>query len=339
MTTLLTPAYRLSIGHKVVDTTVEPKASATTDLIVTVDIDAWPDSASLTLGQVGGIDPALQDNTTVELGYADNGGFTQVFAGLVETIRTSLLSRQVTFTSAARALVRLRIDQTYEGQTAGAIVRDLAGQANVELGTVDDGITFPAYVIDKRRTVLAHIRELAALSGVDAYIDSAGKLVFQAFTTGQVVHDVDYAKQMLTLEVERTAEADVTVRAWGESPTGSAGEDSWGWLVKDFSSSEGTAGNGPKPVFVERPALRTSAAASTAASARLRAIQRRAVSGVVTMLGRPDVKLGDAVRLRDIPTASLNDTYQVRHVTHRVTKEGGFTTTVRFAAIPSEALS
>ena len=187
MTTLLTPAYRLSIGHSVVDTTREPKASATTDLVVSVDIDAWPDSASLTLGQVGGIDAALQDNATVELGYADNGGFTQVFTGLVETIRTSLLTRQVTFTSAARSLARLRVDQTYEGQTAGAIVKDLASQANVSVGTVDDGISFPAYVIDKRRTALAHIRELAALSGVDTYIDSDGKLVFQAFTTGQVV--------------------------------------------------------------------------------------------------------------------------------------------------------
>ena len=338
MTTLLTPAYRLSIGHNVVDTTAEPKASVTTDLMVSVDIDAWPDSASLTLGQVGGIDPALRDNTTLELGYADNGGFTQVFTGLVEAIRTSLLTRQVTFTSAGRALARLRVDQTYEGQTAGAIVRDLATQANVGLGAVDDGITFPAYVIDKHRTAVAQIRELAALSGVDAYIDSGGKLVFQAFTTGQVVHDVDYAKQILTLEIERLSETDVTVHAWGESPTGRAVADSWGWLVKDFSSSEGTAGSGPKPIFVERPALRTSTAAATAASARLRTIQRRAVSGVVTMPGRPEIKLGDAIALRDVPTATINDTYQVRHVTHRVTKEGGFTTTVRFAAIPSEAL-
>jgi phage protein D len=338
MTTLLTPAYRLSVGHSVVDTTVEPKASATTDLVVSVDIEAWPDTAVLTLGQVGGIDPALQDAATVELGYADNGGFTQVFTGLVETIRTSLLTRQVSITSAARALARLRIDQTYEGQTAGAIVRDLASQASIAVGAVDDGITFPSYVIDKRRTALSHIRELAALSGVDAYIDSNGKLVFQAFTTGQVIHEVDYAKQVLTLEVERTAEADVTVHAWGESPTGSSGEDAWGWLTKDFSPSEGTAGNGPKLVFVEKPALRTSAAAATAAAARLREIQRRTVRGVVTMPGRPEVKLGDAVQLRDVPTSSLNDTYQVRHVMHRVTKEGGFITEVRISAIPSEPL-
>jgi len=79
MTTLLTPAYRLTVGHRVVDTTVEPKASATTDLIVTLDLDAWLDTAVLYLGQVGGLSPALDDEATVELGYADDGGFTQVF--------------------------------------------------------------------------------------------------------------------------------------------------------------------------------------------------------------------------------------------------------------------
>ena len=338
MTALLTPAYRLSIGHHVADTTVEPRASALTDLAVTMDIEAWPDSAALTLGQVGGIDAALEDTAAVELGYTENGGFVRVFTGLVEAVRTGLLTRQVTLTSAARALTRLRVDQTYEGQTAGQIVRDLAGRANIALGTVDDGIAFPSYVVDARRTALAHIRELASLSGVEAYIDSDGKLVFQAFTTGQTVHDVDFAKQILTLEVDRVAEADVTVHAWGESPTGTAGSDAWGWLTKDFSSSEGTAGSGPKPIFVEKPALRTAAAAATAAAARLRAVQRRAVHGVVTMLGRPEVKLGDAVRLREVPTASLNASYQVRQVSHRVLKADGFTTTVRFAAIPSEAL-
>jgi len=204
MTTLLTPAYRLTVGHRVVDTTVEPKASATTDLIVTLDLDAWLDTAVLYLGQVGGLSPALDDEATVELGYADDGGFTQVFDGYVDVVEPGLLTRRITAASPARALARLFLDQTYEGQTAGAIVTDLAGQVNIGLATIDDGITFPAYVIDSKRPALAHIRDLAALSGVDAYTDSDGKLVFQAFTAGNIVHDVDYAKQILALEVDRS---------------------------------------------------------------------------------------------------------------------------------------
>jgi hypothetical protein len=339
MTTLLTPAYRLTVGHRVVDTTVEPKASATTDLIVTLDLDAWLDAAVLSLGQVGGLVPALDDHAVVELGYADDGSLSQVFDGYVDVIEPGLLIGRVTVTSAARALARLFVDETYEGQTAGAIVTDLAGRANVDTASIDDGITFPAYVIDSRRPALAHARDLAALSGTDAYIDSDGKLVFQAFTTGNVIHDVDYAKQILALEVDRWAGTDVAVKAWGESPTGTAGADAWGWLIKDFSSSAGTAGSGT-PVFVlERAALRTAGAAATAASAALRDLERRAIRGHVAMPGRPEVKLGDAVRLRDVPVDGFDDTYQVRRVVHRVTKDAGFTTVVSFAPIPSEVLA
>jgi Phage tail baseplate hub (GPD) len=344
MTTLLTPAYRLSFGAHSVDTTAEPKASTVTDLVVAMDMDDLPDSAAVTLGQVGGgqvggLDAALEDTASIDLGYADNGGFTRTFTGLVSALRTGLLERHVMLVSAARALARLRVDQTFEGQTAGAIVSDLAGRAKVPLGTIDDGITFPSYVIDFRRTALAHVRDLAALSGMDAYVDSDGKLVFQAFTTGQAVHDVDFAKHILTLDIERDDAADASVQAFGESPTGSAGAESWGWLTKDFARSEGKAGSGSRAIVLERPALRTSAAAATAASARLRAIQRRAVRGHVLMMGRPGVKLGDAIRIREVPTAALNDIYQVRRVLHRVTKDGGFTTQVGFCAIASERLA
>jgi phage protein D len=338
MTTLLTPAYRLTIGQSAVDTTVEPKASATTELVVAADIDAWPDTATLTLGQVGGIAPAPKDKATIELGYADNGGFETVFAGVVDTVNADLLRRRVTVTSGAHALTRLFIDQNYEGQTAGAIVKDLAGRVNLPTATVDDGITFPVYNVDSRRNALEHIRELAELSGVDAYVDSDGSLVFQAFTTGRTIHDLDYGVQILWLEVDREGEGDVTVKAFGESPTGSAGSDAWGWLTKNFSPSVGTAGTGARTIVLEDSALRTAQAAATAASARLRAIERRAVTGRVEIPGDPDVKLGDAVRLQNVPNPGFNDVYQVRRVVHRVTKEAGFTTTVGFAAIPSEAL-
>ena len=339
MTTLLTPAYRLTIGHQVADTASEPRASATTDLVVTLGIDSLPDTVDLTLGQVGGIDAALDDDLSVELGYADNGGFVQVFAGTVDAVRAGLTLRQVTATSPARALARLFVDQTFEGQSAGAIVRDLAGRAQLGLGAIDDGIDFPAYVIDSSRNVLAHIRRLAALSGVDAYFDGTGKLVFQAFAGGNTVHDVDYAKQVLALNIQRGADADVTVKAWGESPTASAGSDAWGWLIKDFSASAGNAGSGPLPVVLERPVLRTGAAAATAASARLRSVQRRALRGQVLMPGRPEITLGDAIRVREVPMDGFNNDYQVRHIVHRITKDAGFTTRVEFAAIPDEALA
>lgn len=347
MTPFFTPAYRLTLAGRVADTTAEPKASATTALTIGLDMDDWPDTVELTLGQVGGIDAALADAMTVDLGYADNSGFTRVFTGVVTAVQAGLLERRIHATSAARTLARLFIDHTFEGQTAGAIVRDLAGRLSVATAQIDDGITFPAYVIDSRRSALAHIHHLADLSGFDAYLDRNGRLVFQAFFNGNVIHDVDYAKQILELEIDRVADRDVDVTAFGESPTGSAGADAWGWLTKDFASSAGHAKDppptGPDPtdalsVVLERPALRTAAAAATAAAARLRAIQRRTLSGRVLMPGRAELALGDAIRLRNVIPAGFDGLFQIRRVVHRVTKPGGFTTLVGFAAIPTQTL-
>jgi hypothetical protein len=43
--------------------------------------------------------------------------------------------------------------------------------------------------------------------------------------------------------------------------------------------------------------------------------------------------LGDAIRLQDVPEDAWNTTFQVRSVTHRLTKVGGFMTDVGFRAI------
>ena len=55
--------------------------------------------------------------------------------------------------------------------------------------------------------------------------------------------------------------------------------------------------------------------------------------GRLTTIGRPEVKLGDAIRLRGMADDALNTSFQVRGVTHRITKVGGFTTTIDFRAI------
>jgi hypothetical protein len=51
------------------------------------------------------------------------------------------------------------------------------------------------------------------------------------------------------------------------------------------------------------------------------------------VLGHPEVKLGDAIRLREVPEESFNDTFQVRSVTHRLNKQTGFTTTIEFRSL------
>ena len=330
---MLTPAYKIIIGEKAVDTTDEPKASTTIDLSVKLDINVPADIFKLVLGQVNGLKPESNDDATIELGYADNGELTQVMKGTVVTVVPGLTTKRVVGHSAVLALLHTFVDKTYESKTAGQIVIDMANQAGVDVAAVEDGINFPAYVIDGHRSLYQHMRDLADLCGFDLYINTENELVFEKFIQGNTIHVFEYAKHIIELDVQRTPLQAGQVESWGESPGGGEAQEAWAWLTKDFSGSKGTAGSGDPNLLLERPVLRTADAARTAAEARFTMIQRRAIRGRLVILGRPEVKLGDAIRLREVPEDDLNDVYQVRAVTHRIIKAGGFTTTVEFQSI------
>jgi phage protein D len=329
---MLRPAYKLTIGSKVIDTTDEPKASTVVDLRIALDLDTPADSFTFELGNVGTFKPEREDNVKVELGYADNGGLTQVMKGTVETGEPNLTTTRVAGYSGADALLRTFVEQTYESKTAGAIVSDLADKAGLDVATAEDGITFPAYVVDGRRSVYLHMQDLADLCGFDLYINPDGELIFEKFINGKTVHVFEFAKHIVRLNVARTPPLAGLVEAFGESPGGSQGENSWAWVTTDFSGSKGSAGSGAL-LLHERPALRTREAASAAANAMLTNIKRRTLRGTVLTFGRPEIKLGDSIRLREMADDSLNKIFQVRSVTHRITKLGGFTTRVGFRAI------
>jgi len=329
---MLSPAYKLTVGRKVIDTTDEPQASTVVDLSVRLDLDTPMDNCKLVLGNVGGLKPATGDEAKVELGYADDGGLTQVIAGTVVTTEPDLTTTRVLIDGGSAALLRTFVEQTFEGKTAGQIVRDLAGRAGAGVAVADDGIKFPAYVVDGRRSAYQHMHDLAALSGFDLYVNADGEVVFEEFVGGKTVHVFEFAKHIVGLEVTRTTPRAGAVEAWGESPTGSEGDDASAWLTRDFTRSRGRSGQGAV-LLLERPALRTTAAARTAAAAALTNIRRRTLRGRLLSTGRPQVKLGDAIQLRGMADGSLNTSFQVRSVEHRLTKLGGFTTAVGFRAI------
>ena len=127
---MLSPAYKLTIGDRIVDTTDEPQASTLVELTVALDMETPADSFTLVLGQVGGLKPEIEDEATIELGFADNGSLTQVITGQVLKTEPGLTTTRVVGHSPAELLLRHFVDQTYESKTAGEIVRDLADQAN-----------------------------------------------------------------------------------------------------------------------------------------------------------------------------------------------------------------
>lgn len=351
-TALLTPAYKLTFressggaagavssaagsalgsGGRVIDTTDDPQTSTVVDLVVKLDMDSLADRFSLVMGQVGSFRPARGQQIDIELGYDDDAGVAQVMTGTITTVEPNLVTRRISGHSPAETLLHTFVDESHLDRSAGQMVKDLADRAGVDVENASDGIRFPAYVTDGRRSIYHHMRHLADLCGFDLYINAAGKLVFEKYTGGKTVHVFDYGKHILELALEQTPPAAGSVEAWGESP-GSSG-DAWAWLTKDFSGLTGKAGSGDPKTLLEKPALRTATAARQAAEAANTRIRRNATRGSLLVLGLPAVKLGDGLRIREVPETVFNAAYQVRGVTHRITKSGGFTTRVEFRGI------
>ena len=328
---MLTPAYKLTVGDRIVDSTEEPRASALTDLTVALDMDVPADSFALLFGRVGGLSPERDDDASIELGYAD-GDLKKVMTGTVASTEPGLKSMRVIGYSRAAVLLRNFSELTFEGKTAGSIVQDLADKAGVDVAQADNGIAFPYYVIDGRRSFYGHMKDLADLSGLDLYIDPEGKLVLKRFTGGRTMHVLEYGKHILEVDVHEAAPLAGSIEAWGESPGGGSAEEAWAWLTKDFGGSLGKAGSGSPKLLVERSALRTARAAKTAAEAILTDVQRRSIRGRLSITGRPEVLLGDSIRLSGIPSGP-EGTFQVRSIIHRITKAGGFTTAIGFRSI------
>lgn len=348
----LTPAYKLTFsraapaaggviagggaaaGGKVVDTTGEPQASTVVELKVALDLDAPADALTLTLGQVGSFRPQKGDRVKVELGYADDDG------GLVHVVTTDLTStepgvteRRLVGHSSVWRLLSAFANEHFEDKTAGEMVRDLAARAGVAVARAEAGSRFQAYVVDARRSLYRHLRDLADLCGCDLYVTPEGQLVFERFVGGQTVHVFEYGKHIIDLEVLQREPAAAAVEAWGEGPGGTGQAPAWAWLTKDFSAHKGTAGTGDPIELLERPALRNAQAARNAAAALSARITRNALRGKLLLTGSPQVKLGDAIRLKSLPDGALDASYQVRAVTHRIAKSAGFTTRVDFRGL------
>ena len=118
----------------------------------------------------------------MQLGH--DGENEDVLRGTVVALRPDLLGVQVTVLGMMQRLLELRTAAWYDNQSAGAIARDLIGQAGLEAGTVDDGPTLPRYAVDKRRSGYAHLRQLAERLGYELYAKRDGKICFHGLGDG-----------------------------------------------------------------------------------------------------------------------------------------------------------
>lgn len=331
---LLSPTYRITLGDQRIDMGSEPLASTLTRIDVRRAMAPLIDRFDLTVARVGALTPQRGDEAQIELGFAaEDSAPDLVMTGTIDEVDAGPEVVRVAGFGAGAQLSRSRDNRTFRDKTAAQVVEDLAAAAGVTVAETDTSETLPIYVADARRDYFRHMGVLAGLTGFDLYCDTEDALIFEAFGNGNEIYPLDYAEDVIDFRIERTVAHFARAEAWGESPGSAQGDESWSWLTKDFEPRKGSAGSGDGLCLLEHSALRTGEAAQRAAEAKQKRAENRQIRGEVTILGNPGVNLGDAIRLRSMPDADLNATFQVRGVRHQIDKRAGFLTRITFQAM------
>lgn len=292
------------------------------DSVISITIEAGL-APLVAAAMIDGLEAAPGASGSVKLGYDDEGAKT-VFTGAVQSVRRRIAGvRRVTAVSKANAAARLRVNQSYEKQKAGDVVKDLAGRVGLGVETVRDGIDLPFYAVDDGRTAWAHVADLARLCGYLAYVTPDDEVHFGPFSAGEAVQTFAYGADILAMELAEEAPPAGKVKAVGEGAAGSQGSDAWNWLIKDPAAVSAESGDGAETLLAAA-ALRSTDAARMAAAGASQAAGWSAAAGVLVVPGAPKVTAGSIVEITGAPEAALNGKCLVRWLRHRYSKTAGF---------------
>lgn len=269
------------------------------------------------------------DKLTLDLTAGDRSA--RVMTAEVQSIDSWLGQTTIVASTGKRKIATSRISQVYENQSLDQIVRDLASQAQIDVGDVAAGSSYPYLVADDSRNFLRQFGELARRDNLDLYFDADNKLTLKKFEKTSADHTLYYGIDVLDLRLTNTQPPGDHLFVYGESPSSNQGSDTWHWFAKDLSSFRGELGEGVRTFAVQDSALRTKDAADSLATAKLGALKDEASQGRLKVLGNPELKLGDAIELKGVPKPELNGLFKVAGVRHVFSKRQGFLTWVDFS--------
>jgi phage protein D len=321
------PAFSLSFGSGSSDDWARSLATVSVEAGLAPAVDA----AELVLASRDDAPKvALGDTGSVSLGFDDSP--SAVFAGAVRAVHHTVAgTTRLVASNSGAVLAALRVDQGYEQQSAGDIVRDLAGRAGADTGAVENGPSLAYYVVDSRSTAWEHVAKLAALSGFAAWLGADGGLHFGPLQAGAPAQTFTYGQDVLELDAQEAPPLPGTVKVVGEGAAGTQGSDAWNWHVNDSSSVTGNAGSGDPAVLVQDGAIRSADAASGAATGIAAKAKLGALTARLLVPGAPKAAVGSTIAVADAPDTTLNGSWVVRGVRHRLVKAHGYTSLLLLA--------
>ncbi len=327
------PAYEIKVGSVTFDSrNTQEVVRAAVELDLSIPLDTF-DLVIKTGEKTKDIKKG--DPVTISLGY--EGSLSKVFTGTVDRITPSIKAIHLAGYSMMNLLTRRNQNKVYEKQTAGDIVSDIAKSFGIREEKVEDGISFPMYIVDDTRSAYMHIRDIARKCGFDFYMTFEGKLVFRQYrrTTPK---PFKYGRDILSYEVQHPTPVTASVKVLGESPASFKGADTSHWRTK--KAVEGSAGSGDVTFVIEDPVVRDKESAEKVARAYLETILTP-LSGTITTLGSAHVRVGDTISIKEMPDGEMNGEFEVTGITHHFNKKEGFLSRVNWVrkAVIEEAES
>lgn len=311
---LLAPAYNLTIGSQ----------GWTEQLLaLEVRLEAVPllDRVVARLPAAAPLEAAPGDPVTLSL---DSGeGSSDVFTGVVDSVRRDPRAITVTAVDAGGALALFRPAVTFEQSTVGTVIETLCSDAGVDTGDVEDGPSLPFYAADPGRTALEHIARLAGWAGALARVAADGKL--EATVVAGADPDVAllYGREVLALETVDAAAPIETFVVAGEAAASSAADSLR--PTNDFFGGSRPDGPSQTTVWTWEPALRTPAAASTASASLARLYKSSRQSAALHTWLQPQLRPGTVLEIQEVPDGLPGGPFWLDRVSHRLSAAGAST--------------
>lgn len=320
MTSLLTPAYELTLGQQLW------KQQA---IAIAVELTCAPhvDRLSVRLPAAAPLSASVGDPASLVL---DSGEQDEtVFTGVIDRIRRTFEDIRVVALNAGAAMARVRPAVTYEKITSGKVIRNLAGDAGVAVGTVDEGADLTFYVADPSRTAWEHVARIAAWGGALTRVSPDNKIESSPVNATQAELALLHGREVLWMQADRFGSV---VEGWTVAGEGGAGSASAPEALR--SSTDFFAGNRPRgPGVGQRwkfdPALRTPQAAGTAGAALKRQYESTRDSGRLRAFLQPKLRCGTVLEVQQLPDGFPAGPLWVSRVSHAL-DSGGSHTTARF---------
>ena len=322
------PAFSLSFGSGSADDWARSLATVSVEAGLAPAVDA----AEVVLASRDDAPKvALGDTGDVSLGF-DDASTDAVFKGAVRAVHHTVSgTTRVVASNGGAVLAAFRVDQGYEQQSAGDIVKDLASKVGVDPGAVESGPSLPYYVVDSRSTAWEHVARLAELSGFAAWFGADAGLHFAPLQAGAPAQTFTYGEDILELDAQEAPPLPGEVMVVGEGAAGSQGSDAWSWNVHDSLPVTGSAGSGDPSVLIQLGALRSADAVNGAAQGFAATAKLGALTARLLVPGAPKAAVGSTIAVASAPDDTLNGSWIVRGVRHRLVKARGYTSLLLLA--------